>query len=81
MRPLGPSNINVNGIAPGLVSTEASLSKAGIDNIYELAIAEASIARREKPDDLLGVAVFLASTDADFISGQIICVDGGTVMN
>ena len=80
-RALGPVNINVNGIAPGLVSTEASLSKAGIDNIYELAIAEASIARREGPDDLLGAGVFLASADSDFISGQVICVDGGTVMN
>jgi NAD(P)-dependent dehydrogenase (short-subunit alcohol dehydrogenase family) len=79
-RALGPANINVNGIAPGLVATQASLSKAGIDNIYELAIAEASIARREQPDDLLGLAVFLASSDSDFISGQIICVDGGTVM-
>ena len=79
-RALGPANINVNGIAPGLVSTESSLSKDGIDNIYELAIAEASIARREKPDDLVGAAVFLASADSDFISGQVICIDGGTVM-
>ena len=79
-RALGPSGINVNGIAPGLVSTEASLSKAGIDDIYELAISEASIKRREEASDLVGVAVFLASADSDFISGQVICVDGGTVM-
>ncbi len=79
-RALGPSGINVNGIAPGLVATEASLSKAGIDNIYELAISEASIARREEPGDLLGVGVLLASAESDFISGQVICVDGGTVM-
>lgn len=79
-RALGPAGINVNGIAPGLVATEASLSKAGIDDIYKLAIAEASIARREGPDDLLGISVFLASADSDFISGQVICVDGGTVM-
>lgn len=79
-RALGPSGINVNAIAPGLVATEASLSKAGIDDIYKLAIAEASIARREEAGDLLGTAVFLASADSDFISGQVICVDGGTVM-
>jgi NAD(P)-dependent dehydrogenase (short-subunit alcohol dehydrogenase family) len=79
-RALGPSGINVNAIAPGLVSTEASLSKADIDKIYEGAISEASIRRREEPGDLVGLAVFLASAESDFISGQVICVDGGTVM-
>jgi 3-oxoacyl-[acyl-carrier protein] reductase len=79
-RALGASGINVNAIAPGLTSTEASLSKAGIDNIYEAAIAEASIPRREEAADLVGTAVFLASADSDFISGQVICVDGGTLM-
>jgi len=79
-RALGPSGINVNAIAPGLVSTEASLSKAGIDQTFELAISEQSIARREEATDLLGTAVFLASAESDFITGQVICVDGGTVM-
>ncbi|MBN1413119.1 MAG: SDR family NAD(P)-dependent oxidoreductase, partial [Spirochaetales bacterium] len=64
-RSLGPSGINVNGIAPGLVSTEASLSKNNIDNIYDGALSEASIARREQPEDLLGTAVFLASAESN----------------
>lgn len=79
-RSLGPSGINVNGIAPGLVANEASLTKAGIDNIYDLAIAEASIPRREKPEDLAGTAVFLASSESDFMTGQILYIDGGTFM-
>ena len=79
-RSLGSSNINVNAIAPGLTSTEASMTKAGIDDIYAGALSEASIARRESPEDLLGTAVFLASADSDFMTGQVLYVDGGTVM-
>lgn len=79
-RSLGPSGINVNAIAPGLTATEASLSKANIDEIYKGALSEASIARREQPEDLLGTAVFLASAESEFITGQIIYIDGGTVM-
>ena len=79
-RALGASGINVNAIAPGLVSTEASLSKAGIDDIYAGALSEASIARREQPEDLVGAAVFLASPETDFMTGQVLYIDGGTVM-
>ena len=79
-RALGASGINVNAIAPGLTSTEASLSKAGIDDIYAGALSEASIARREQPEDLVGAAVFLASPETDFMTGQVLYIDGGTVM-
>jgi 3-oxoacyl-[acyl-carrier protein] reductase len=79
-RALGPSGINVNAIAPGLTATEASLSKAGIDDIYAGALSEASIARREQPEDLVGAVVFLASPEADFMTGQVLYIDGGTVM-
>ena len=79
-RALGPSGINVNAIAPGLVATEASLSKAGIDDIFVGATSGQSIQRREEAADLVGTAVFLASADSDFITGQVIYVDGGTVM-
>jgi 3-oxoacyl-[acyl-carrier protein] reductase len=79
-RALGASSINVNAIAPGLVASEASLAKAGIDDIFVGATAGQSMQRREEPADLVGTAVFLASADSDFITGQVIYVDGGTVM-
>jgi 3-oxoacyl-[acyl-carrier protein] reductase len=79
-RSLGPSGINVNAIGPGLTATEASLSQRDIDQTFKFATAEQSIPRREQPSDLVGIAVFLASNDSDFISGQVIFVDGGTVM-
>jgi len=77
---LGPSNINVNAIGPGLTATEASLDMSGPDKSFKTATSGQSIPRREEPEDLVGLALFLASADSDFISGQVIYVDGGTVM-
>jgi NAD(P)-dependent dehydrogenase (short-subunit alcohol dehydrogenase family) len=79
-RALGPSNINVNAIAPGFTATEASLDMSGPDKSFKMATSGQSIPRREEPEDLVGAALFLASADSDFISGQVIYVDGGTVM-
>ncbi len=79
-RALGPSGINVNAIAPGYTASEASLSQRDSEKTFELATSEQSIQRREEPIDLVGTAVFLASKDSDFIMGQVIYVDGGTVM-
>jgi 3-oxoacyl-[acyl-carrier protein] reductase len=79
-RALGANNINVNAIGPGYTATEASLTQEGSDQTFELAASEQSIKRREQTSDLVGTAVFLASADSDFISGQVIYVDGGTVM-
>jgi 3-oxoacyl-[acyl-carrier protein] reductase len=79
-RALGPSGINVNAIGPGYTASEASLGQVNSDKIFELATSEQSLTRREEPVDLVGTAVFLASADSDFICGQVIFVDGGTVM-
>ncbi len=79
-RALGPSGITVNSIAPGLVATEASMVKSGIQDIFVNVIEAQSIKRRSEASDIVGVAVFLATKDADFISGQYIVVDGGSVM-
>jgi 3-oxoacyl-[acyl-carrier protein] reductase len=79
-RALGPSGITVNSIAPGLVATEASLTKDGIEDTFVNVVAAQSIKRRSEASDIVGTAVFLASKDADFISGQYIIVDGGSVM-
>jgi 3-oxoacyl-[acyl-carrier protein] reductase len=79
-RALGPSGINVNAIAPGHTATEASLVKRDSERALKIGISERAIQRREEPADLVGTAVFLASADSDFITGQVIYVDGGSVM-
>ena len=77
---LGASNINVNAIAPGYTASEASLEQEGSDQTFELATSEQSMKRREQPGDLVGAAVFLASAESDFMSGQVLYIEGGTVM-
>jgi 3-oxoacyl-[acyl-carrier protein] reductase len=79
-RALGSSGINVNAIAPGYTASEASLTQRDSESTFKLATSEQSIQRREQPSDLVDTAVFLASSGSDFISGQTIYVDGGTVM-
>jgi NAD(P)-dependent dehydrogenase (short-subunit alcohol dehydrogenase family) len=79
-RALGPSGINVNSIGPGFTATEASLGQSGSDEAFKATIEAQCLKRREEPDDLPGTAVFLASEDADFITGQYIVVNGGSVL-
>jgi 3-oxoacyl-[acyl-carrier protein] reductase len=79
-RALGPSGINVNAVAPGYVATEASLAQPDSDKIFEIATGEQSIHQRLQRTDPAGAVLFLASAASDMISGQIIYVDGGTVM-
>lgn len=73
---LGADNITVNAISPGPVQTEVSAGGPVTEEVKAI-IAAQVIQRRETPDDLAGVAVFLASEDARFITGQVINVDGG----
>jgi 3-oxoacyl-[acyl-carrier protein] reductase len=77
---LGPSGINVNSIGPGYTVTEATLGQEGSDKIFAGVVAAQFIKRKQMPSDIEGLAVFLASKDADFITGQFIIVDGGHVM-
>jgi NAD(P)-dependent dehydrogenase (short-subunit alcohol dehydrogenase family) len=79
-RALGPDGINVNSIAPGFTATEASLGQAASGKSFDATVDRQAIKRREEPDDLVGTAVFLASDDSDFITGQYIIVNGGSVM-
>jgi 3-oxoacyl-[acyl-carrier protein] reductase len=77
-RALGSSGINVNAIAPGLTMTDATMDTP--EEMLDSATKERCIPRREQPTDLVGTAVFLASADSDFITGQVIFVNGGCVM-
>lgn len=78
-RELGADNITVNAIAPGYILTEGNLNNEAFLTIQrDLAIRTRSIPRDGYPDDITGAAVFFASDDARFVSGQILPVDGGS---
>ncbi len=79
-RALAGNGINVNAIAPGFTASEASLAQQGSDKTFEFAVSGQSMNRRGQPADMVGAAVFLASADSDFITGQVYYVDGGTIM-
>lgn len=74
---LGDYGILVNAISPGLTQTERTAAVP--DEIWEMQVAMQSVKRRELPEDLVGAAIFLASDDASFITGQTLSVCGGFV--
>ena len=77
---LGPNGINVNALAPGYTATQASLDQRDSEGTFKLATSEQTFQRREEAGDLVGTALFLASADSDFITGQYIVVNGGSVL-
>ena len=75
-RGLGEFNINVNAVAPGMTSTEATqtaFSAEQINNIFSTQVLK----RLTKPEHITGTVVFLSSSDADQITGQVIAVNAG----
>ena len=79
-RELGGDGINVNAIAPGNTLSEEDPDDKTV-TMRSSAISNRALRRLESPDDIVGAAVFLASSDSDFITGQTIIVDGGSVMH
>ncbi|MBI4334376.1 MAG: glucose 1-dehydrogenase [Chloroflexi bacterium] len=80
-RALGRHNINVNCISPGFTIDEATLLSLGGREEAGAGFNERRCLRRfQRPEDLVGTAVFLASADSDFLTGQVISVDGGDVL-
>jgi len=73
---LAPHNIQVNAIAPGYFATE--MNRALIDNAeFNAWVCKRTPAGRwGQPDELAGLAVFLASSASDYVSGQMIVIDG-----
>ena len=74
-RELGSRGITVNAIAPGFVDTE--MTEVLGDSVKEAACRQIILGRFGKPEDIANTAVFLASDKADYITGQVISVDGG----
>ncbi|WP_343337076.1 3-oxoacyl-[acyl-carrier-protein] reductase FabG [Terrisporobacter petrolearius] len=76
---LGPSNIQVNAIAPGVIETD--MMKDVDSEIVEMLKEETPLMRIGKPIDIAKCALFLASDGGDFITGQVISSNGGFVIN
>ena len=74
----GPHNVRVNVIAPGFVITDATRNRP-IEWQQSFLKARA-ISREQRPEDLVGTALYLLSDLAGFVSGQTIVVDGGHIM-
>jgi len=75
---LGPKRIRVNTINPGIVETEGTVSAGFIGSDFEKAlIAQAPLGRTGRPDDIADIAVFLASNDSRWLTGEQIVASGG----
>ena len=75
---LGPKNVRVNAINPGIVETEGTHAAGFIGSDFEKkTVAETPLGRIGQPDDIAGIAAFLASDDAYWVTGQFIKASGG----
>lgn len=75
---LGPRNITVNAVAPGFVETDMTASLP--QDLKDMAIRMTPLGRAGTPEDIAKAVAFLASDEAAFITGQVLSVDGGMVM-
>ena len=72
---VAPSGIRVNCVAPGFVRTDMTSGLA--DDEIACICAETPLLRAGTPEDIAAAVLFLASKEASFITGQVLCVDGG----
>ncbi|MCY3618751.1 MAG: glucose 1-dehydrogenase [Acidimicrobiaceae bacterium] len=76
----GPYGITVNAVAPGVTNTETVGEHIAPDRMEAVAQSQA-LRRQAWPEDIVGTVLFLCSSDSDFMTGQVLCVDGGFVAN
>jgi len=76
----GPKNVRVNAIAPGLVKTEFARALWEDEKRAAERVSNTPLRRLGEPRDIGGIAVFLASDAAAFITGQVIVADGGVTI-
>lgn len=77
---LAPWNIHVNAVAPGGVMTEMVLAQPDIETKMAQKFARVPLGRYAEPIELSYVVAFLASSEADFITGQVLSANGGEVI-
>ena len=81
-RELGRDNIRVNAIAPTAVVTEGTAEFFGekMEGAMDVIKNDQSMKRNPHPSDMVGTVMWLASDASEFVTGQTISIDGGTVM-
>jgi len=77
-RELAPRNIQVNAVAPGFILTD--LTRHLTEDVQEKLSASIPLGRLGTGEDVAALVAFLASADSDYITGQVVHVDGGMVM-
>jgi len=78
---LGEFNINVNAVAPGLIMTEAMQGAYSPEFYQELVATKQLIHKEVRPEDIAGAVLFLASDEADKITGQTLAVNAGEYLH
>ncbi len=77
-RELASRGICVNAVAPGYVKTD--MTDALPDQVKEQMLSQIPLGRAAKPEEIAGVVLFLASEQSAYMTGQVLCVDGGMAM-
>jgi 3-oxoacyl-[acyl-carrier protein] reductase len=80
-RELGEYGITVNAIAPGAFPTAAEAIHPDLESYNAFILEQQAVKRRGTPADIANAALFLAAPETSFITGQLLVVDGGWVMN
>ncbi|MBU0652718.1 MAG: 3-oxoacyl-ACP reductase FabG [Proteobacteria bacterium] len=79
-RELAPLGITVNAIAPGIIETDTALDIFPEGALKVYTTYQVPLGRLGRPEEVVGLAVFLASDEARYITGQVYAVDGGFTM-
>jgi 3-oxoacyl-[acyl-carrier protein] reductase len=75
-REMGDDNITVNAVAPGMIATEGTMAHSN-EEAFNRVMQNQAIKKRGRPEHLAALIAFLASDDAELITGQMILCDGG----
>ena len=74
---LAPRGVRVNAIGPGTILTEMSQSLITDESAWRRILSRTPMGRVGQPEEIAGIAVFLASDDSSYVTGQVIYADGG----
>jgi 3-oxoacyl-[acyl-carrier protein] reductase len=77
---LGPQGIRVNAVAPGFVETEMTSPLLSRPGLSETLLAATPVRRFGRPDDVAAATLYLASSEAGYITGEVLLLNGGMYM-